>query len=62
MEKKKAYISRDNIGRKWVCCPYCHKRVILVTKGTDIRYMEYKCKISFCKGIFVVENINYDEV
>lgn len=59
MSEMKAYVSRDNIGRVWVCCPYCGKRNLLVTKGTKIKYLPYKCKNSRCSEIFLIENIGY---
>lgn len=59
MELKKAYTSRDNIGRVWVVCPYCKKRIIPVTSKTKIKYMEYICKKSLCKKKFVIQDVGY---
>lgn len=54
MEQKEAFISQDQIGRRWVTCPYCNKRSFLLRPDTKISNLPFKCKNSRCKTIFVV--------
>lgn len=54
---EKAYISQDNIGRRWVTCPYCHKRNFPVSPNTEIHDLEWLCKNNkrFCKKKFLID-------
>lgn len=47
----------DNNGTKWVCCPWCGKRNILITKATKVKYLPYKCK--GCRDIFPIIDVGY---
>lgn len=51
---EKAYITSDNIGRRWVTCPICKKRNFLIHSDTKIVNLTFKCKNSRCKQIFMV--------
>lgn len=50
-----ADIKVDGTGRKWVYCPWCHKKHFPVNDGTVIQGLEYQCRNSKCKKIFMVE-------
>lgn len=42
--------TRDNVTDGWVRCPRCGKKLLPVTKDTEIKKLFYKCKSSQCKG------------
>lgn len=49
-----ADIKVDGTGKKWVYCPWCHKKHFPVNSGAKIYSLEYQCRNSKCKKIFVV--------
>lgn len=49
-----ADIKVDRNGLKWVYCPWCHKKHFPVNNGAKIYSLEYQCRNSKCKKIFVV--------
>lgn len=49
-----ADIKVDRNGLKWVYCPWCHKKHFPVNSGAKIYSLEYQCRNSKCKKIFVV--------
>ena len=58
-KKAKGFTLRNAIiryidGRKWVCCPLCGKKAFTIESNTVIHNLNYQCKDSRCKLIFVV--------
>lgn len=41
-------------GQMWACCPYCHKKAILIHPTTKIKDLSFMCKGSNCKKEFMV--------
>jgi len=49
-----ADIEIDSNGKKWVYCPWCHKKHFPVNDGAEIRNFQYQCRNSNCKKLFFV--------
>lgn len=49
-----ADIKIDGTGKKWVYCPWCHKKHFPVNEGAKIQGLQYQCRNSNCKKTFVV--------
>lgn len=41
-------------GRKWVYCPWCHKKHFPLNDGAKIQNFQYQCRNSNCKKIFII--------
>lgn len=50
----KAYTEWRN-GEKWVCCPYCQRKVFPVTPITKIEHLWFKCKSTKCNKEFLID-------
>lgn len=44
----------DSTGRKWVYCPWCHKKHFPVNDGAKIQNLNYQCRNSNCKKYFQI--------
>ena len=49
-----ADIKVDGTGKKWVYCPWCHKKHFPVNDGAKIHGLQYQCRNSKCKKMFIV--------
>ena len=45
---------RNINGTKYVCCPFCQKKALLISPETKIQHLKLKCKGSNCKKEFEV--------
>ena len=45
---------RNINGIKYVCCPFCQKKALLISPETKIQHLKLKCKGSNCKKEFEV--------
>lgn len=50
-----ADIKVDGTGTKWVYCPWCHKKHFPINNGAVVQGLEYQCRNSNCKKLFIVK-------
>lgn len=44
-------------GGGWVVCPWCGKKVFMISEETQIYKLQYKCKNSKCKKNFIINSM-----
>ena len=49
-----ADIKVEGTGKNWVYCPWCHKKHFPVNDGAKIHGLQYQCRNSKCKKMFIV--------
>lgn len=49
-----ADIEVDSNGKKWVYCPWCHKKHFPINDGAIIIGLQYRCRNNHCKKVFII--------